>query len=184
MVPGGASDGGLRHLGGGPTGPHGQPGDLLALASSIGAAAALERVSGTFVAGVALAHLSFWLDHVDGQVARWRGTASLDGVYFDYMMHNAASIGWDSPSATAWRRSDRATRGGRLRGSRWPWAGPCSACTTTAATRHFFSGSKHEGELPGRRGAGAAVRRRPPGRAGAGRRRPGPHIRRARVTSS
>ena len=26
--------------------------------------------------GVALAHLAFWLDHVDGQVARWRGTAA------------------------------------------------------------------------------------------------------------
>ena len=46
-----------------------------------------------FVAGVALAHLAFWLDHVDGQVARWRGTASLDGVYFDYLMHHAASLG-------------------------------------------------------------------------------------------
>ena len=42
--------------------------------------------------GVALAHLAFWLDHVDGQVARWRGTASLDGVYFDYLMHHAANL--------------------------------------------------------------------------------------------
>jgi hypothetical protein len=45
-----------------------------------------------FVVGVALAHLSFWLDHVDGQVARWRGTASLDGVYLDYLMHHAANL--------------------------------------------------------------------------------------------
>ena len=45
------------------------------------------------MAGVALAHLAFWLDHVDGQVARWRGTACLDGVYFDYLMHHAASLG-------------------------------------------------------------------------------------------
>ena len=29
-----------------------------------------------FVLGVILAYLAFWLDHVDGQVARWRGTAS------------------------------------------------------------------------------------------------------------
>ena len=42
--------------------------------------------------GVALAHLAFWLDHVDGQVARWRGTASLDGVYLDYLMHHAANL--------------------------------------------------------------------------------------------
>ena len=45
-----------------------------------------------FVIGVALAHLAFWLDHVDGQVARWRGTASLDGVYLDYLMHHAANL--------------------------------------------------------------------------------------------
>jgi hypothetical protein len=45
-----------------------------------------------FVVGVALAHLAFWLDHVDGQVARWRGTAGLDGTYLDYLMHHAASL--------------------------------------------------------------------------------------------
>ncbi len=44
------------------------------------------------VAGIALAHLAFWLDHVDGQVARWNGTASLDGVYLDYLMHHAANM--------------------------------------------------------------------------------------------
>jgi hypothetical protein len=45
-----------------------------------------------FVLGVGLIHLAFWLDHVDGQVARWRGTASLDGVYLDYLMHHAANL--------------------------------------------------------------------------------------------
>jgi hypothetical protein len=45
-----------------------------------------------FVAGVALAHLAFWLDHVDGQVARWRGTAGLDGVYLDYLMHHVSTM--------------------------------------------------------------------------------------------
>jgi len=45
-----------------------------------------------FVLGAALAHLAFWLDHVDGQVARWRETASLDGVYLDYLMHHAANL--------------------------------------------------------------------------------------------
>jgi hypothetical protein len=56
----------------------------------------LAFASGTragFVGGVALAHLAFWLDHVDGQVARWRGTASLDGVYLDYLMHHAIAVG-------------------------------------------------------------------------------------------
>ncbi len=50
------------------------------------------RTRSMFVLGVALAHLAFWLDHVDGQVARWRGTASLDGVYLDYLMHHAANL--------------------------------------------------------------------------------------------
>jgi hypothetical protein len=45
-----------------------------------------------FVVGVAMAHLAFWLDHVDGQVARWRGTACLDGTYLDYLMHHATSL--------------------------------------------------------------------------------------------
>lgn len=45
-----------------------------------------------FVVGVALAQLAFWLDHVNGQVARWRGTVSLDGVYLDYLMHHAANL--------------------------------------------------------------------------------------------
>jgi hypothetical protein len=65
----------------------------MAWASSLASAVAIgwgTRL--TFVAGVALAHLAFWLDHVDGQVARWRGTASLDGVYLDYLMHHSASL--------------------------------------------------------------------------------------------
>ncbi|OJW27906.1 MAG: phosphatidylglycerophosphate synthase [Planctomycetales bacterium 71-10] len=45
-----------------------------------------------FVAGVGLLWLAFWLDHVDGQLARWRGTASLDGVYFDYLMHHVQNL--------------------------------------------------------------------------------------------
>jgi len=66
---------------------------LAALVSSIGAAVAIgtgDRL--LFVVGVMLAYLGFWLDHVDGQVARWRGTASLDGVYFDYLMHHTVTL--------------------------------------------------------------------------------------------
>ncbi|MFI5457967.1 MAG: phosphatidylglycerophosphate synthase [Isosphaerales bacterium] len=66
---------------------------LAALVSSIAAAVAIgtgDRF--LFILGVMLAHLGFWLDHVDGQVARWRGTVSLDGVYFDYLMHHTASL--------------------------------------------------------------------------------------------
>ncbi len=63
----------------------------------VGAAGAVGLALGTrlgFVFGVLLAHLAFWLDHVDGQVARWRGTASLDGVYLDYLMHHAANLAY------------------------------------------------------------------------------------------
>jgi hypothetical protein len=66
---------------------------LAALCSSLGAAVAIgtgNRV--LFVIGVLLAHLGFWLDHVDGQVARWHKTVSLDGVYLDYLMHHANNL--------------------------------------------------------------------------------------------
>lgn len=64
-----------------------------ALAASMLSAVALGfGTQWSFVAGAILAHLAFWLDHVDGQVARWRGTASLDGVYLDYLMHHAAGL--------------------------------------------------------------------------------------------
>lgn len=66
---------------------------LAALAASVGSAVGLAfGTRGGFTAGVALAHLAFWLDHVDGQVARWRGTSSLDGVYLDYVMHHVAGL--------------------------------------------------------------------------------------------
>jgi CDP-alcohol phosphatidyltransferase len=64
-----------------------------AVVAGLGSAAAIgtgARVG--FVAGAGLAILAYWLDHVDGQVARWRGTASLNGVYLDYLMHHASSM--------------------------------------------------------------------------------------------
>src|SRR6478735_887737 len=64
-----------------------------ALAASLGSGLAIGTGSRVgFVAGVAFAWLAYWLDHVDGQVARWRGTASLGGVYLDYLMHHAATL--------------------------------------------------------------------------------------------
>jgi phosphatidylglycerophosphate synthase len=61
--------------------------------SSMGAAIAIGwGTPAMFVVGVALVHLAFWLDHVDGQVARWNGTSSLEGVYLDYLMHHAVSL--------------------------------------------------------------------------------------------
>jgi len=66
---------------------------LAALLANLGAAVAIGTGERTFfIVGVILVHLAFWLDHVDGQVARWRKTVSLDGVYFDYVMHYAGNL--------------------------------------------------------------------------------------------
>ena len=82
---------------------------LGATLAGLGSAVAIgsgDRVG--FVVGVALAHLAFWLDHVDGQVARWRGTAGLDGVYLDYLMHHAttAALGFALGHGLAERSGD------------------------------------------------------------------------------
>jgi hypothetical protein len=45
-----------------------------------------------FVLGVTLLWVGYWLDHVDGQVARWQGRASLTGTAFDYWMHHAVNL--------------------------------------------------------------------------------------------
>lgn len=66
---------------------------LLSLASSLAGAVAIGTGSSDgFLIGVVGLHLGFWLDHVDGQVARWRRTASLDGVYLDYLMHHLVNL--------------------------------------------------------------------------------------------
>lgn len=41
-----------------------------------------------FLIGALLVQLWYYLDHVDGQIARYRKTASLSGRYFDFMMHH------------------------------------------------------------------------------------------------
>jgi hypothetical protein len=66
---------------------------LFALGSWLVAALAIgtgDRL--LFIIGVVLVQVGFWLDHVDGQVARWRGTVSLDGVYLDYVMHHVVNL--------------------------------------------------------------------------------------------
>lgn len=42
--------------------------------------------------GVVLLQLWYLLDHVDGQLARYHGTASLDGVQLDYLMHHLVNV--------------------------------------------------------------------------------------------
>jgi hypothetical protein len=66
---------------------------LMALVVSLASAVAIGTGSRTgFVLGVFLSMLAYWLDHVDGQVARWRGTAGLNGVFFDYLLHHAGTM--------------------------------------------------------------------------------------------
>jgi hypothetical protein len=45
-----------------------------------------------WLAAVAMLQLWYLLDHVDGQLARWHGTASLDGVQLDYLMHHTVNL--------------------------------------------------------------------------------------------
>lgn len=42
----------------------------------------------SFFTGVLLFQFWYLLDHVDGQIARYRKTASLTGRFFDYLMHH------------------------------------------------------------------------------------------------
>ena len=66
---------------------------VLALVCAIAAAAAFARgdVSG-WLAGAALLQLWYLLDHVDGQLARLHGAATLDGMQLDYLMHHVVNL--------------------------------------------------------------------------------------------
>jgi hypothetical protein len=60
-----------------------------------GAAGAAALAWGTicgWIVGAVLLQLWYLLDHVDGQLARLRGTASLDGVQLDYLMHHTINL--------------------------------------------------------------------------------------------
>ena len=45
-----------------------------------------------WLAAAALLQIWYLLDHVDGQLARFHGTASLDGVQLDYLMHHTVNL--------------------------------------------------------------------------------------------
>ncbi|HVA48004.1 MAG TPA: hypothetical protein VNH11_16665 [Pirellulales bacterium] len=47
---------------------------------------------GTCFVGALLLQVWYLLDHVDGQVARLNGTASLDGIQLDYLMHHVVNL--------------------------------------------------------------------------------------------
>ena len=60
-----------------------------------GIAASLSYAAGGtagWVLGSLLLQVWYLLDHVDGQLARYHGTASLDGVQLDYLMHHSVNV--------------------------------------------------------------------------------------------
>lgn len=60
-----------------------------------GIAASLSYAAGGtpgWVFGALLLQVWYLLDHVDGQLARYHGTASLDGVQLDYVMHHTINV--------------------------------------------------------------------------------------------
>lgn len=66
---------------------------LLAWGVGVGAAAAFSWGSAVgWLLGALLLELWYLLDHVDGQLARFHGTSSLDGVQLDYLMHHALNL--------------------------------------------------------------------------------------------
>lgn len=96
-----------------------------------------------FVAGSLLALLAFWLDRVDGQVARWWGTARLGGVYFDYLMHHVQALvmGFAIGYGLALRTGDvRWSLAGLLIGGGWLFLGLHNDCRYKA----FFQRLKAE----------------------------------------
>jgi phosphatidylglycerophosphate synthase len=66
---------------------------LSAWVFGLAAAAALAYGSiASWLVGAALLQVWYVLDHVDGQLARLRGTSSLDGVQLDYLMHHTLNV--------------------------------------------------------------------------------------------
>ena len=66
---------------------------LAAWGCGVAAAAALAWGSvWGWILGAAMLQLWYLLDHVDGQLARLHGTASLDGVQLDYLMHHTVNL--------------------------------------------------------------------------------------------
>ena len=60
---------------------------LAFLAGGTGAALMAFPSSAAFLAGALFLQFWYYLDHVDGQIARYRGTACLTGRFFDFVMH-------------------------------------------------------------------------------------------------
>lgn len=76
-----------------PTGLTANGATLAALFAGMAAAVAFAfGAPWGWLAGAILLQTWYLLDHVDGQLARFHGTASLDGVQFDYLMHHTINV--------------------------------------------------------------------------------------------
>lgn len=65
----------------------------LAWLTALGAAFCLGLgTPAAWLTAALLLQLWYLLDHVDGQLARWHGVASLDGVALDYLMHHSVAL--------------------------------------------------------------------------------------------
>jgi O-antigen/teichoic acid export membrane protein len=66
---------------------------VLALISTLSAGGWFAMGSiGACLMGALLLQVWYLLDHVDGQIARWRGSSSLDGIQLDYLMHHVVNL--------------------------------------------------------------------------------------------
>lgn len=76
-----------------PTGVTAHQVTLIAALTALAAAGGFAQGTPAGVlTGALLLELWYVLDHVDGQLARWRGTASLDGTTLDYLMHHGVNL--------------------------------------------------------------------------------------------
>ncbi|MCA9395614.1 MAG: CDP-alcohol phosphatidyltransferase family protein [Candidatus Omnitrophica bacterium] len=62
------------------------------LVAAVGGFLLMSADNVCFLAGIALLHIWYLLDHVDGQIARYRNTSSMEGRFFDYLMHHFVSF--------------------------------------------------------------------------------------------
>ncbi|HUY91273.1 MAG TPA: CDP-alcohol phosphatidyltransferase family protein [Pirellulales bacterium] len=65
---------------------------LAALAAAASAVSFGYGSLSSWLLGAALLQVWYLLDHVDGQLARFHGAASLDGVQLDYLMHHVVNL--------------------------------------------------------------------------------------------
>lgn len=113
-----------------------------------------------WLSGALLLQAWYFLDHVDGQLARWGRTESLDGVQLDYLMHHCLTL--FVPVAIGWGvAEDAGERGWHLLGLAWGGGALLLKLWDDALYKSFFQRLKRlHGELHLVGGAGL-----PPGTA-------------------